>query len=41
MRWARDPKRAWLAKRIDDEVSGRSVLRAESMLADLAEFERD
>jgi hypothetical protein len=41
LRWARDPKRAPLAKRIDDEVVGRSVLRAESMLAEIAEVERE
>ncbi len=41
LRWARDPKRTWLAKRIDDEVVGRSVLRAESMLAEIAAFERE
>ncbi len=41
LRWLRDPQRAWLAKRVDDELTGRSVVRAESMLAEIAEFERD
>jgi uncharacterized membrane protein YhaH (DUF805 family) len=41
LRWLRDPQRAWLAKRVDDELAGRSVLRAESMLAEIAEFERE
>ncbi|HEY8120676.1 MAG TPA: hypothetical protein VII78_05115 [Myxococcota bacterium] len=41
LRWSRNPARARLAKRVDDTLVGRSVLRAESMLAELAEFERE
>jgi hypothetical protein len=41
LRWLRDPRRARLAKRVDDELVGRSVVRAESMLAEIAEFERE
>jgi hypothetical protein len=41
LRWLRDPQRARLAKRVDDELVGRSVLRAESMLAEIAAFERE
>ena len=41
LRWLRDPKRARLGKRVDDELAGRSVLRAESMLVEIAEFERE
>jgi hypothetical protein len=41
LRWLREPQRARLAKRVDDEIAGRSVLRAESMLAEIAEFERE
>jgi hypothetical protein len=40
LRWLRDPGRAGLAKRVDDELAGRSVRRAESMLAGIAAFER-
>jgi hypothetical protein len=40
LRWLRDPRRA-LAKRVDDELAGRPVGRAESLLAEIAEFERD
>ena len=41
LRWLRDPTRAHVAKRFDDEVAGRSVVRAESMLAEIAKFEAD
>jgi hypothetical protein len=41
LRWLRDPVRARLAKRVDDELAGRSVVRAESLLAEIAEFERE
>jgi len=41
LRWLRDPQRARLAKRVDDELVGRSVRRAESMLAEIAEFESE
>ena len=41
MRWLRDPRRARLARRVDDELVGRSVVRAESMLAVIAAFERE
>jgi hypothetical protein len=41
LRWLRDPRRARLAKRVDDELAGRSVLRAESMLEEIAAFERE
>jgi hypothetical protein len=37
----RDPRRVSLAKRVDDEIAGRSVVRVESMLAEIAEFEKD
>jgi hypothetical protein len=40
LRWLRDPKRV-LAKRVDDELVGRSVARAETMLGEIADFERD
>jgi hypothetical protein len=39
--WLRDPQRARLAKRVDDELAGRSVRRAQSMLLEIAEFERE
>ncbi|MBM4383480.1 MAG: hypothetical protein FJ091_08935 [Deltaproteobacteria bacterium] len=41
LRWLRSVRRPALAKRVDDELAGRSVVRAESMLAEIAEFERD
>jgi len=41
LRWLRDPKRARIAKRVDDELSGRSVVRAEAILSEIAEFERE
>lgn len=41
LRWLRDPRRARLAKRVDDELAGRSLLRAESMLEEIAAFERE
>ena len=41
LRWARSARRPRLARRIDEELAGRSVLRAEAMLAEIAEFERE
>ena len=41
LRWLRDPRRARVKQRVEDEFAGRSVVRAESMLAEIAEFERD
>lgn len=41
LRWSREPSRAQLAKRVDDNFAGRSVVRVEALLAELAEFERE
>ena len=39
MRWSRSPKRARLAKTLDDDAAGRSMNRAQAMLEEVARFE--
>lgn len=41
LRSLRSARRPSLAKRVDEELAGRSLTRAEAMLAELAEFERE
>lgn len=41
LRWLREAKRPQLSRRVDGELAGRSMLRAESMLEEIAAFERD
>lgn len=41
LRWARDVRRPSLARRVDEELAGRSLTRAEALLAEVAEFERE
>ena len=41
LRWSRKPSRAQLAKKVNDSFAGRSVLRVEAILGELAEFERE
>jgi serine/threonine-protein kinase len=36
-----DPRRGRLARRVDDELAGRSLVRAEAILAEVAAFERE
>jgi hypothetical protein len=41
LRWLRDPRRARLAERVDGELAGRSLLRADALIAEIAAFERE
>lgn len=41
LRWLRSARRPALASRVDDELAGRALGRAQSMLAEIAEFERE
>jgi hypothetical protein len=41
LRWSRDPRRPRLARFVEDGVTGASLRRAQTSLAELVEFERD
>ncbi len=40
-RWSRQPRRARLGKRLDDSVAGSSIRKAQALLDEIAEFERE